>query len=271
MSRLIGLHLRSNENMFGLLAKAERLQMPIFQCFITLPITGHLLVMHEKERQQFKEASKRFKQLYAHISYHANLADPQSLERFKKEVELAHMLGFTHVVVHPGSAKWCANKEQGISILAHTLDELRHVDIRIVLENAAHGNFTIGGDIADFAQILALSHYPEKLEFCIDTAHAYVYGYNIAQEDEQDAFIRLVDTSIGLNKVKLIHLNDTIQELGSKIDKHHIIGQGNIGYNALKRFTTHPSLRHAAVIMELPSLSEEHELEHYHTIISWHK
>ncbi len=270
MSRLIGLHLRSNENMLELLAKAERFQLPIFQCFVTAPITGHLLSMPSYEIANFRRSAARFKQLYAHISYHANLADPLSMERFKKEVDLARVLGFTHVVVHPGSAKWCANKEQGIAILAQTLNELGHSDITIVLENAAHGSFTIGGDITDFAQILALSRYPERIEFCIDTAHAYVYGYNIADELEQDAFLKLIDTNIGLHKVKLIHLNDTIQLLGSKIDKHHIIGQGNIGFNALKRFTTHPTLRHAAVIMELPLLSEEHELEHYNTIISWH-
>jgi|SRR5579859_5967130 len=271
--RHIGLHLRAHENLCQLIDKAVRLQLPIFQCFLTVPITGHLVSVNATDAAYFSNLRDQFERMYVHISYHSNLADPVSSERFRKEVSLAKKLGFSHAIVHPGSAKWCANKEQGIEELARCLNQIcqDEPDIIIVLENAAHGNFTIGGDIADFAAIMKLCDFPERIKFCIDTAHAYVYGYNIADQEQQDEFIALLDQTIGIEHVVLIHLNDTIQELGSRIDKHHVIGQGLIGAAALTRFIMHPLIAHIPVILELPVLSEEQEMEHFKQVMLWHK
>lgn len=270
--RYIGLHLRLKDDLHELITRAARLQLPTFQCFLVQPQTGKMLVVSDIEKEKFAALRKKnFPHAYAHISYYANLCDPQGLERFKKEVDLASRLGFTHVIVHPGSAKRHESLEKGIAALCAGINEIiATADIKIVFENSAHGKATIGGNIADFALIMKDIIYPEKISFCIDTAHAYVYGYNLGNKQGQQEFIELLQTTVGLDKIALIHLNDTTELLGSRIDRHHIVGQGLIGRNALREFILHEALRHIPVLMELPQLDEEQEIDLYHQIISWH-
>ena len=269
-TRPLGLHIRITESLFDVVEKAMRLQLPTFQCFLTAPTTGHVLNLSATDIERFNSMCTSFKRKYVHVSYHANVADPQSVDRFKREVMLARKLGFTHAVVHPGSAKWCGNKEQGIAALAESINNVCEEvpDIAIVLENAAHGNLTIGGDIEDLGIILSRVRCPDRVEFCIDTAHAYVYGYNIAEQIDQDRFINLAYDILG-TKITLIHLNDTVHEYGSRLDKHQIVGEGLIGDQALKRFMLHSRMRNIPVIMELPILLEDQEMRVYRRILAW--
>lgn len=272
-ARHIGLHLRAQDNLCHLVDKAARLKLPIFQCFLTAPVTGHLLSPSRHEVAYINKLRQHFEHMYVHISYHSNLADPLSIDRFKKEIMLAKKLGFSHAIVHPGSAKWCASKEQGITELVRCLNKIckEEEDITIVLENAAHGNFTLGGDITDFASIIEQCSFPERIKFCIDTAHAYVYGYDLVDPSKSDEFITLLDETVTIERIELIHLNDTMEDLGSRIDKHHIVGQGRLGVDVLTRFIKHPRIAHIPVIMELPVIPEEEEIEHYNQVILWHK
>src|SRR5437667_347320 len=81
-------------------------------------------------------------------------------------------------------------------------------DITIVLENTCHGKLAVGSDILDFKVLLEKINKPERIGFCIDTAHAYSFGYDIADDQMQDDFIRLLESTIGIERIKLIHLND---------------------------------------------------------------
>ena len=105
--------------------------------------------------------------------------------------------------------------------------------------------------------------------FKYDTAHAYSYGYDVAQSESQQAFINFLDATIGIERIKLIHLNDTVEQLGSFIDRHGIMGQGNIGEHALKNFAMHPALCTIPLLMELPELSIEQELLILEKVRSW--
>ena len=124
--------------------------------------------------------------------------------------------------------------------------------IKIVLENTAHGNLTIGSDLSDFYELLQQIEQPNKLLFCIDTSHAYAHGYNLHDLAEQIKFINLIDSAIGFEKVCLIHLNDTNETLGRKIDKHAIPGTGHIGKLALKHFLLQPQIHTIPIIIEPP-------------------
>ena len=115
----------------------------------------------------------------------------------------------------------------------------------------------------ELAVILSAVKYPELVKICLDTAHAYVYGYNLADEQEQENFCELVQKTVGFASIALLHLNDTVQPLGSFLDKHAVIGQGHIGQEALVRFATRPDLAQVPIILELPALSEDQEFEVY--------
>ena len=191
----------------------------------------------------------------------------------ERELELAKKLELTHIVIHPGSTKRIEDRPEGIDSLACALNHLFKKDrnIRVLLENAAHGKRCIGGDLFDFKMLLEKLDKPERLSFCIDTSHAHSFGYNITSEREQELFIQLLDKTIGIDKIALIHLNDTQERCGANIDRHHSVGNGVIGEAALKNFMMHPRLQHIPVIMEPPLLTEDEQLNIVHKVAGWHQ
>lgn len=264
--RLVGLQLRVTDNLLPVLEKARSLELPIFQCFLLNSATGRMLAMSPEVREKCVQLIREFKNSYFHISYYGNPCDPEGIMFLRRELELGKSLGFTAAILHPGSAKWCGDKEQGIRVLVDTLNSLladERTNIPIYLENSAHGKLSIGGDLNDFTAILNQIKYPELVRVCIDTAHAYVYGYDLVDEARYINFITLLANAIGFDKIALLHLNDTVQPLGSFLDKHAIIGQGNIGTQALVRFAQHPSLAQVPIILELPAVTDEEELNAY--------
>jgi deoxyribonuclease-4 len=215
-----------------------------------------------------------FNRLYVHGSYWINLANISRTKHhiLTKELYWAKKLAFTHMILHPGSAKGAAHRQEGIDALVYALNGIlkREHDIKIVLENTAHGKMSIGGDMLDFEQVLQKIDYPDRVMFCIDTAHAFAYGYDVKDAHGQDAFMALLDKTIGIERIALLHVNDTHEHLGSCLDRHHMIGDGLIGEEALRRFVLHPKLCTIPMLMEPPiaSFSQEHGM--LKKVLSWH-
>jgi deoxyribonuclease-4 len=193
------------------------------------------------------------------------------LPQLRKEVVFAKRLEFTHLVLHAGTAKGAQHKNEGIDALAVALNKLckQERDITILLENTCHTNLAVGSDIFDLQMLLEKIDMPERIGFCIDTAHAHSFGYDVVSAKGQHDFIALLDATVGIERIKLIHLNDTTEKVGSFIDRHSIVGQGTIGEGALKRFAMHPQLQHIPLLIESPELAPEDELTILHKIRSW--
>lgn len=264
----IGLHLRLEHTLTNLVERALMLEVPFFQSFLVTE--QGLIKPSDHDIAEFLHLRRQsFNNLYLHGSFWINLCSSRtySLHILKKELSLAHKLEFTDLILHPGSAKESASKEAGIDILARSLNILlkKEKNISIALENTTHAAMTIGSDLEDFAILLNKLDY--DISFCLDTAHAFAYGYDIV--NELDAFITLVDNTMGLERVKLIHLNDTLDPIGSKCDRHAIPGTGQIGKDALKKFIEHPALLNVPVILELPVLSQHDEHQAFDTIKRW--
>jgi len=142
--------------------------------------------------------------------------------------------------------------------------------LTVVLENTAHGGHAVGSDLEDFAAVLQKIENPKKLKFCIDVAHAYLFGYNVTTEVGQKKFIQLVDDIVGWNNVELIHLNDTQEKLGAKIDQHYPTGEGSIGESALMRFVCHQKIKTIPVLLEVPTESEEKQHALVKKVADWY-
>jgi deoxyribonuclease IV len=267
----VGLHLRISSTLHHVFEKALRFELPFFQSFLLHQKTGAYVKCTQDLIKQCKEQGNCFGARYLHGSYYINLASAYEQQLLKKELTLAKRLSFTHIVFHPGAITDGAEKEVGINRVAQTLNSLlKHEDtLKIVLENSAHAHKSIGGTLQELAAIKAKLDHPEKVQFCIDTAHAYVFGYNLADEQKQELFIQEAVTLLGKESLALIHLNDTQELLNSKIDRHCTPGQGNIGHEALKRFISHPQLAHLPLILELPEITEEEELHIIQQVRLW--
>jgi deoxyribonuclease-4 len=271
--RRLGLHLRLDKTIREVIHEAIEFQLPFFQCFLTTK-NGTMVELPDADVAYFVEKRRQhFKNLYLHGSYLTNLCRARYGMHpvLEKELKRAKRLEFTHIIVHPGSARGCADNQEGINWLARALNKVlkREHDIKIVLENTAHGSCSIGGDLQDFKTLLGKLNQPEKISFCIDTAHAYSFGYDLANDVEQDAFIALIQDTITIEKVELIHLNDTHDSLGSFVDRHAIVGQGSIGEYYLRRFINNPAFVTIPLLMELPVLPHDEMSQIYQRVQHW--
>jgi len=261
----VGLHIRWNDRILDVPEQAEKLDLNSFQCFITCQTTGKIASPCQKDIVLFNKLSEKFNRRYAHCSYWVNLAKKlrSGTRMLEKEINAAEKLGFTHLILHPGSFKGSASKEEAAKLFARRLNPiLKNLDsIKIVLENIAHGSENLGGEISDFKLIFEHIKYPEKIEVCLDTAHAHVYGYDLLSDEGFSNFLREVKKNIGISKIALIHLNDTFEARGSKIDKHCGLGLGELGYECLNKIIQNPLLQNIPLLLELPVLEPEEEKE----------
>jgi len=273
--RQIGLHLHIDDSLEALVHQAGRLNLSFFQCFLALKNAGRLIRFSDDDMQKFTSLWRaRFDDIFLHSSYWVNLSatDRTHHPLLYKELALAKKLGFTHLVFHAGSAKGARNRNESIKALARSINWLleNNHGMTVVLENTAHGGNAVGSDLRDFRALLKMVDNPAALKFCIDIAHAYLFGYDIVSQQGQKQFIDLVDEILGWQNVVLIHLNDTQEKQGSKIDKHYSTGDGNIGNDALRRFIMNPKVVAIPVIMEMPMLPEQQQKELLEKVTGWH-
>ena len=273
--RGIGIHIRCVDSLLEVADRAQALQVPFFQSFLISKTTGRILWQEPAVLEQFALLRREhFEHLYIHGSYWINLASVISNDHkaLTRELSLGKRLGYTHMVLHAGSAKGGSHKRDGIDAVARALNKLfKHEhEIKIILENSAHAGLSVGGDLQDFAAILLKLDQPEKLSFCIDTAHAYAYGYDIVTAASREAFIQMLTTTLGSDRISLIHLNDTNEKLGSRVDRHQAIGAGRIGQEALKAFCLDPALETIPLLLELPVLTMQEEQEMLTLVRGWH-
>ncbi len=267
--RSLGLHIRFDAHFESVIEKAMAYNTDVLQTFFInqkgyyIPLTPELIAHYQRLHDSFKT-------LYAHSSYYINLADHRIDEHpyLKKEIKRAQYLGFTHLIMHPGAIAELASKEQALDTIVRRINKLleRQKDVSLVLENSGHAKKALGGDINDLYYIRSRLDQPERVSYCIDTAHAYVYGYNI--KDELDLWLGQVNQLLG-DAVTLLHLNDTNEPLGSNNDKHAFIGKGRLGVDILQRCAQHPFFQGTPIILELPQSTELQEREALAMVRGW--
>ena len=267
----VGLHVRFKGAFSTVIDKASLLSLPLFQAFFKEAGTSSYIPISDELIAHYAAVRSKFTHVIAHSAYTINLAQPHILKyrSLKKELHLAQNLQFTHMVFHPGAVLPGMTREKALDTIARNVNLLtkQMPDITCVLENSAHRKKALGGDIEELAYIQARLDRPEKVSFCIDTAHAYVFGYSIKEDGPQ--WIDMVCNLLTPDAIALIHVNDTLGGLGSGNDYHCIPGSGNIGENALKSIVQHPLISEKPVILELPQVSEEEELKILQKVRSW--
>ncbi len=269
---MIGVHLRLNETLMQVLQQADTLALPAFQFFVAKAIekkTSYISPTLEEKAFLRELVAKHQTIPIIHASYWINAASGRdqayaaSKGLLKKELTMAKALGVPFLVLHPGTANGfapdlapAAVRQLGIERLAALLNETlkNQSDITILLENTAHGRNAIGSDLKDFRLIKELLEYPEKVYFCLDTAHAHAYGYDLANFD---TFLETLESLIGIDNIKLIHLNDIEGDRGSKQDKHTLPGEGQLGLPLLQKIAHLQAFSHIPKIIELPGSSYE--------------
>src|SRR3954454_11429345 len=186
----------------------------------------------------------KFKHTVSHDSYLINLASPdegirgKSIKVFAEEVSRADRLGIPYLVTHPG-AHMGQGEAVGLRRVAAALDEvhaaLPNANVITCLEIPAGQGTCLGHRLEHLAEIISLVDAPERLGVCLDTAHLFAAGYDFRGR-KYAGFMKQVEKTVGVERVKVLHLNDSKKELGSRVDRHEHIGRGHIGVEGFRPF-----------------------------------
>jgi deoxyribonuclease-4 len=196
--------------------------------------------------------------LIAHDSYLINLAtgDPElrakSQVALNEELDRCALLGVPYLVTHAG-AHMGRGEDEGLRELARSLDAVlaAHTgEARVLLETNAGQGTWLCYRFEHIARVLDMVQHKDAIGVCLDTCHVFAAGYDIRTPEGYEATMAEFDRLIGLDKLKAIHLNDSKKGLGSRVDRHHHIGQGEIGLEAFRLVLNDPRLRHLPMVLE---------------------
>ncbi|MED3690607.1 deoxyribonuclease IV [Peribacillus butanolivorans] len=174
----------------------------------------------------------------------------------RSEIDRTEALGARQIVLHPG-AHVGAGSELGIKRIIEGLNEVLTADdkVQIALETMAGKGTECGRSFEELAMIIDGVTHNDKLSVCFDTCHTHDAGYNIIEDF--DGVLNEFDKLVGIDRIKVLHINDSKNERGMRKDRHENIGFGHIGFNALNYIVHHPQLSDVPKILETPYVGED--------------
>ncbi len=256
----IGCHLSSAKGYLHMGQEALSIGANTFQFFTRNPRGGKAKAIDREDIAALLKLAEEhdFAPLLAHAPYTLNAcsAEPKLREFARmvmtEDLRLLELLPGTRYNFHPGShVKQGA--EQGIVMIAELLNEILYPEQQtvVLLETMAGKGSEVGRDFSELRAIIDRVELQDKLGVCLDTCHIFDGGYDIV--NELDKVIAEFDKIIGLERLQAIHINDSLNVLGSHKDRHARIGEGNIGLEALSAVTNHPQLKELPFYLETPN------------------
>jgi len=263
--RRIGIHTSTAGGVENAAERAYRLGCNAFQIFSSSPRQWKPYDLARAQCAEMNRLRQRYdlRPLVIHANYLVNLGagnsefHAKSIVAFRGEVERALTLGAEFLVLHPGSFRG-SSREEGLRRVALAVEQavegldLAAGNLRVLIENTAGSEFSLGGNFEQVAELLYLLSNFAPAGACIDTCHTHVSGYDIVSEEGFADTLDQLDRTVGLKNVYVWHCNDAKAARGSKLDRHQHIGKGSIGLGTFRRLLNDPRLAHAAFIAETP-------------------
>ena len=234
-------------------------------------------LIDSQDAARFKKLAKKEKisPVVIHSPYLLNLASSRqsfykiTIREFIIDLSEADKLGASYLVTHMGSYKG-GTESGGLLRVANALNkilkETKGLKTKILLENTSGSGDWLGYTFSHQGLIFKKIHQPDRVGICLDTAHAWAAGYKVNQKAGLEEMVEEIDKEVGLQMLKVIHLNDTREELNSRRDRHYDIGKGKIGERGFSRIINHPKLKDSAFILETPKEKEGDDLENLRVV-----
>ena len=259
---MYGSHLSIAGGMHKAVAEAQSLGLATVQVFTKNQQQWRVPPLKDEAVEQWRAAcdAAGYEHTVSHDSYLINLASPdaalrkKSVALFVEEVRRCDLLGIPYLVMHPG-AHMGDGEAKGVERIAESLDDgfkkIGESRTVVCLESTAGQGTTLGHRLEHLAEIIDKSDNKDRLGVCLDTAHLFAAGYDFRGR-KYAAFKRELDTTVGLGRVKVWHLNDSKKELGSRVDRHEHIGEGTIGDEGFRPIVKDKLWRNVPKILETP-------------------
>jgi deoxyribonuclease-4 len=263
--RRIGIHLSTSGGTWTAVQRALDCGANCFQIFSSSPRQWKPAVVSaaDAEKMRILRAEHNISPLTIHASYLINLCSQSeevrkdSTAAFRGEVERALALGAEFLVFHPGSWKGLTRAEA----LQHAAENIERAvgglncqdsQLRILIENTAGSEFSMGGKLDQVADLLHMMDRCAPVDVCLDTCHTHVAGYDLVSAEGYEETVSMIEESFGTKRVKVWHCNDAKAAMGSKLDRHEHIGDGTIGPEPFRRILRDGRFAHCAFIAETP-------------------
>ena len=262
----IGVHVSIAGKIYEAVERARALGCNTMQIFSRNPRGWQASKLEPDDVERFRKLKAEYdiRPVAVHIPYIINLATPddalyrKSINAYIEDVERADALGAEYFVTHLGSHVG-SGEENGIRRFAAALKEIikkAKPRTMILLENTAGSGSWIGYRFEHIKKIIDSLENKSGVGVCLDTAHTFAAGYDLKTEKGLNNTLKEFDRLLGLAIIKVVHFNDSLSPLGSRVDRHQHIGKGKIGLEAMARIINHPKLKNAAFILETPKKTD---------------
>ena len=260
---LIGCHVSISGSIDKAVDNAVERECSAFQIFTRNPRGWNAKKLIEKDVDNFKNKLIESKidrlATCAHMPYLPNLSSPKddgyekSVKSLIEEVERCGNLGIPYLVTHLGSHLG-TGESNGIKRLVKALTKAGKVknDVMILLENTAGQKNSVGADFAQLGEIFRQLKPSKKFGICFDTCHAFVSGYDLRTEKDVKETFKEFEKHVGMENLKILHLNDAKGEIGCNLDRHYHIGLGNIGKEGMSAVIKFIIKKKIPIILETP-------------------
>ena len=280
LKKFVGAHVSSAGGVFNAPLNAEKIGAKAFALFTKNQRQWKARPLKEEDVEKFKENLKKVgispDHVLPHDSYLINLGSPdkekrrKSIEAFIDEVERCYQLGLKYLNFHPGSSLGKVSEDECLKIVSESINEAlsRTKEVILVIENTAGQGSNVGYRFEHIARIIELVEDKSRIGVCLDTCHMFAAGYDIRTPEVYERTMKEFDDVVGFKYLKGMHLNDAKSTLGSRVDRHHSIGKGNIGLEAFRLIMNDDRLNDIPLILETidPSIWKE-EIELLYSLV----
>lgn len=276
-SRKVGMHVSISGSLSQSVDRAIEIGcLGTFQIFTCSPRKWDAAELKSDEAQLFLTRVKQSRfEVFAHMPYLPNLASPdkeiheKSTNILIREIVRCHKLGVDDLVLHLGSHMGTTvelGQDRVVQACRTALDKTRGQSVRLVLENSAGVKNSVGSEFPFIRRIINEIGNRKRIGVCFDTCHAFASGYDLRNPDAVSNTIDEFDGEVGLEYLRLVHLNDSKGKIGDGKDRHENIGEGQIGMEGMKAILGSKRLRHIPLILETPVEKEGDDRRNIETV-----
>ena len=262
----IGAHVRAGKGLLAALQRGADIGAEVVQIFTQSPRMWKPSQYSPEALADYREAQSEQQSVsstFCHATYLINLASPdpdlasKSRACLNANLAAAEGMGADGLVLHIGSHRGSGFETAVPAVVESLVEALDSVEAAtagcpVLLENAAGAGDTVGRSFEELAVVIDGAGGDERLGVCLDTQHLWASGVPFTTIAEADALVRLVEETVGLERLRCLHLNDSKVPFGANRDRHENIGEGTIGTEGLSALLGHPSLQGLPAILEVP-------------------
>jgi deoxyribonuclease-4 len=263
----IGFHVSISGGFARSVERASELGCTCMQLFSRNPRGWTVNPLDKADVAEFKKLREKLDiaPVFVHTNYLINLASSKpelyekSIEQFVIDLERTETLGAEYLVTHLGSASgqsedWMIERVAGALNMAMKLHKPKAT---ILLENTAGEKGDVGYTLEQVQEVISRLSPADHIGLCYDTCHGFAAGYDIRTREGVNNLADKIASTVGLSRLKGMHLNDCLKEFNSRVDRHWHIGEGNIGLDGFKLLLNHPAFKDVPKVMETPKKTEE--------------